>query len=113
MAEYVDMFRETHPKGRKRYVCCECRGAITPGEIHQKIDALFEGKFYTYRTCTDCENDRNRIEKGLHVDDMSGWGYLSESEDFEDRGDLRDNLRWRKYRRNESAWPDTNNFLYQ
>jgi hypothetical protein len=68
-AEYNDVHRITHVRARKTHVCEECTRSIAPGEVHQRLDALYEGRWILARTCAHCE------AAGVFLDVLCG-GYL-------------------------------------
>ena len=61
---------------RKPAVCVVCRQIIKPGEQYEYRSDLHEGKFYQYKTCNLCVQDRFRIVKyelleGCEIDEAS------------------------------------------
>jgi hypothetical protein len=59
--EYADVYRESNPVARKRYVCQECRLPILPGERYQRVFSVFEGRAMTSHTCAVCQWFMERI----------------------------------------------------
>lgn len=50
-----------HPTARKEHVCCECGGAIKPGEKYQLFKGIWDGEAARFKTCTDCEALRREV----------------------------------------------------
>jgi hypothetical protein len=55
------------PKARKQHTCCECNGAIEPGEVHELITAHKEGAWIRPRShmvCAILREDVRGVAKG-------------------------------------------------
>lgn len=39
--------------------CCECQRSIEPGEVYEHYKGMYDDKWYTYDTCSDCLSIRN------------------------------------------------------
>lgn len=68
--ESPSVYNRTMPTAQKQHLCCECGGAIQPGEKYERVEGLWDGKFSTFKTCPDClallcENEPCRIYGGL------------------------------------------------
>ncbi len=59
--ESPDVMTTTHPKARKQHRCCECHGAIMPGEQYEKITGIWNGEPETYKTCAVCAAKRQEV----------------------------------------------------
>jgi hypothetical protein len=66
----ADLYRESTPKARKQHVCCECGATIDPGETYQRVEGMWDGRFYTFKTCDFCAQVRLKAEH-----DVNGYGY--------------------------------------
>ena len=52
---------EKHPKARIEHTCSECYRKIQKGEIYESYRAIYDGSWYTTKTCIDCESVRNAL----------------------------------------------------
>ena len=59
---------ETWRKARKAHTCCECGGAIAPGDLYQDTTGIWGGRPSRYRTCKGCVEVRLAFNCG-------GWIY--------------------------------------
>ena len=57
--EALSFYTETSPTARKQHKCCECHRVINPKEKYEKIAGMWDGRFDTYKTCSDCTEIRN------------------------------------------------------
>lgn len=79
MCEYPTFYSESHPIAARAHRCCECRGAIEPGEKYLVATGSWGGDFGTYKVCSDCEELRAQVSAGLGpYDDPLAFGYLLE-----------------------------------
>ncbi len=64
-----DAYTIVRPRARVAHRCDECRRVIDPGEHYEKITALWEGSWQTYKTCHHCERARQwlKIVCGGHL----------------------------------------------
>jgi len=56
-------YTESKPRARQRHQCCECLGWIEPGENYQRITGVWDGQGSSYKTCRQCADLRQRIQK--------------------------------------------------
>ena len=56
-----EFFTSTMRKARKQHKCCECGGIIEYGEQYQYISGMWDGCFYTFKTCEKCEDLRDSL----------------------------------------------------
>lgn len=62
-----EFYAESDRRARKAYKCCECNGAIAPGELYQYVAGKSDGSIFTARTCLVCAE----IRKAFCCD--GGW----------------------------------------
>ncbi len=74
---------------RKRHKCCECRGWIEPGETYRYASGIWDYP-ESFKFCADCDALRAEVDEGVHGEDATPLGMLSESV-----GEGDDNLRAR------------------
>jgi hypothetical protein len=76
-------------RARKRHRCGECRGLIEPGQHYEETRGLWEGRWFTYKTCVSCSVIGRTLLEGCY-----GLGCLAEclfeSFEYSDRVDSRD-----------------------
>lgn len=53
--EYAKVFERSYPRARKDHECYECRDTIKRGELHCRINMLFDGAWSSWRECSLCE----------------------------------------------------------
>ena len=63
MCELPAFMNTEHPKARKEHKCFECGGVIQKGEKYEKIEGVWDGNFYRFKTCNDCAELRNEFMK--------------------------------------------------
>lgn len=56
--EFVDA---RHFRARKAHECCECGREIAPGEEYERTSGKWDGDFYTFKTCEQCEDLRDSL----------------------------------------------------
>lgn len=83
--EQPKFYRRENPKCRKVTKCCECRGEIKVGEQYHKVSGVWGAEFDTYRTCNDCEQLRDEINKDRGSQEGTYFGGLFE--DCSETGD--------------------------
>jgi hypothetical protein len=66
VVEEPTLYRETWPRARRLYMCCECGDKIHTGEQYQCTTGLWEDEWATYRTCMLCAKIRT---------DYCAWGW--------------------------------------
>lgn len=49
-----DVYRESFPRARKQYECCECGAFIQPGDQYRNTFGVWGGQQDTFRTCLPC-----------------------------------------------------------
>lgn len=65
--EVPEFYEETYPRARKVHRCCECHGAIRPGEVYAKCVGKWDGTLDAYeqhRACRDFAAAVNRTWSG-------------------------------------------------
>jgi hypothetical protein len=72
--EPATIYREELRRARKQYSCGECGDPIKVGALHEVSTGLWDGKWYTHRTCARCVNVR--------TDYFYRWIYGCMVEDF-------------------------------
>ena len=58
-ASPADFLRESIVTARQTHICTECRGAIITGEQYEYVCGFWDGEFYTFKTCQDCQSLRD------------------------------------------------------
>lgn len=61
MCELADHAETTYPTARKRHACCECNRPILPGSEYQRVQGVWDGKWWTFKTHHRC----NRVRLAL------------------------------------------------
>ena len=83
--ELPDVFRETFPRARKDYRCCECGERIAPGYRHHLATGKWAGEWLSYRTCGGCHDVREELRACMCSDALAdghpGFGCLEEWRD--------------------------------
>ena len=76
---YHDDLPEVHTTqvraARKPHACYECGETIRPGAKYEYVRGLWDGRWYTFRTCTRCLMVRRKF--------FVSWIYGMMVEDFE------------------------------
>ena len=62
------LFHEQWRTARQAHKCCECGGAINPGETYQYVTGIWDGEWHAYKTCERCVDLRNALESVWCVD---------------------------------------------
>lgn len=52
-------------KARKPHKCCECHGAVQPGERYERVVGCYEGDFWESVTCARCLDIRRWIKNQI------------------------------------------------
>jgi len=56
-----EFFSKSTHTARKQHICCECKGAIEPGQKYEDAVGKGEGIFQRYKTCLACLEIRKRF----------------------------------------------------
>ena len=56
-----EVFTEKIRTARKAHRCCECHESIEPGESYEWVKGLWDGQWFTFKTCQCCQEDRQRM----------------------------------------------------
>jgi hypothetical protein len=84
-----EFYRSKIVTAKKRHKCCECHKSILPSEKYEYVSQLFEGEFFTHKTCLDCLSVRNEFFcDGWWFEDI--WEHLM-AHINELRGDISEN----------------------
>lgn len=90
-AEGPEVSQETTPRARKTYHCSECGEGIPKGERYQRIDGLWEGIWWTFRTHLVCVKIRETLcpcaplgELNMSLIDQYGIDLVSDPTEWED-----------------------------
>lgn len=83
--DYPTVFVETHPRARKRWLCCECTSPIVPGERYQRAFGVWDRSPDTHVTCLLCAWLRDAI---VAADFCPTYGGLCEAVDAYEGGEL-------------------------
>ena len=75
-----DFCKFTFRTAKKAHICCECSGAILPGEWYQHCVSVADGSAASFKTCGDCAELRDTLiaECGLYEDEAPEFGGLHE-----------------------------------
>jgi hypothetical protein len=65
-------------KARKAHRCCECHGAILPGEMYHHHHGVWDGEPSDYKVCMDCEALRDECDRDVEYDECTPFGGLLE-----------------------------------
>jgi len=57
--DYSTCLSDTYPIARKEHICCECNETIKPGEKYNVYTGVYDGDFFTKKTCLICDRIRN------------------------------------------------------
>ena len=60
--ERCDVWNVTTPRARKSHHCYECGCEIPKGTLHERINAMFDKEWNTYRCCVSCVGIRASVE---------------------------------------------------
>lgn len=61
MCELPECFVKVTRRARKEHRCCECRGAIKPGELYHYASGIWLGKPDQFKTCAECQAMRDEV----------------------------------------------------
>ncbi|MCW9309494.1 hypothetical protein N5I72_04325 [Klebsiella variicola] len=63
-------------KARKLHRCCECYGAINPGDTYEKVFVVQDGDASNFKTCQKCAEARDwLLNETDWPDDIDGEGH--------------------------------------
>lgn len=63
-------------KARKLHRCCECHGAINPGDTYEKFFVVHDGDASNFKTCQKCAEARDwLLNETDWPDDIDGEGH--------------------------------------
>ena len=54
-----DFYDDRYIKARKPHRCCECNGAIEPGDLYERVTLQYEERWSHYSTCMLCVEIRS------------------------------------------------------
>lgn len=78
-AEAPSVYTVSAPTARRHHRCCECGGYIESREAYQLIKGCWDGRWYTFKTCVDCESIRSEVDAGVdYYEERPPLGCLSE-----------------------------------
>lgn len=60
-AESPEFVETTHPTARKTHKCYECGRRIEAGEAYERTAGKWDGEFYVFKTCEQCEDLRDSL----------------------------------------------------
>ena len=60
-AEEPEFIASTHPTAKKAHKCYECGRQIYAGEVYERTSGKWDGKFYVFKTCEQCEDLRDSL----------------------------------------------------
>jgi hypothetical protein len=63
--EPASAYVQSWHKARKQHKCYECHRAIHPGELYEKVWAIWDGNMGVVKTCTRCLDLREYVK--VHV----------------------------------------------
>jgi hypothetical protein len=79
-------------KARKAHKCCECHGAIQPGESYAYHHGIWDGEPGAWKTCQECEALREEInstvdhpDEGVAFEGLCEWIFESGEQGWIDR----------------------------
>lgn len=78
--------KETRPRARQTYTCCECGEKIQVGERYQCVSGLWSNGWMAFRTCLRCAKVRSDYGGALFGDlreqilECSGIDYVRDPE---------------------------------
>lgn len=67
------------PVARKEHKCCECESVISKGERYELFEAVWDGEFGRYKTCSICVAVREEAQHDLRFDEGIAFGCLWET----------------------------------
>lgn len=74
------IIRTSRPVARKEHRCCECAGAIAPGQRYERTAGCWDGNWDEYVTCLLCVEIRDHFACG----ERGGWVYTQVWEQLEE-----------------------------
>lgn len=82
-ADPMTFCRQSMRRAGREHTCCECGRAIEKGETYSNDAGLFEGHWYTYKTCLHCVSG----PRAWLLAQCGGWCYHGIYEDMRDHRD--------------------------
>ena len=79
MCEYPSCYGHEQRKARKAHTCCECHGAIQPGETYHYHHGVWDHEASDFKVCIDCEALRDEYDSDSHPEDCTPFGELTET----------------------------------
>lgn len=85
MCEMPSCYGHEERKARKAHKCCECHGAIQPGELYHFWNqgryhhGVWDGKASNYKVCVDCEALRAECDEDARPDERTPFEGLLDS----------------------------------
>ena len=76
-AEMPSVFSERYRNAHKDHKCCECHRIIKAGERYHFAKGCWEGKWYEFKTCEECDELRHELED-TYSGELAPFGYLRE-----------------------------------
>ena len=99
----VQVLSRSEPKARTSHKCQMCFRVIDPGETYERQFNVFDGRAYTWKTCTHCQ----ALMRLASIEYEADEGYSDETIDEWEPGDvweLRLKALWRKkWRRKDGS----------
>lgn len=77
--EGPDVYWKSNPMARKEHKCCECGSIISVGERYELFEAVWDGEFGRYKTCTICCTVRDEAQSDLRLNEGIVFGCLWET----------------------------------
>ena len=111
MSDQASVYSEWTRKARKPHKCCECRGAIQPGETYHVFSGCWDGEWSDFKTCPDCNKLRSEIGTDCGWHDGEGLLFGQLYEDVFGSKDLEWITRFMDTRRNRNAQESPNGWM--
>lgn len=89
--EFPTAYKMVKRTARKKHRCCECRGAIQPGEQYNYHSGVWEGEPASFKVCIDCDvlRDQVRLDCDLLPEEIPALGCLADDLEFSHLDDFR------------------------
>lgn len=62
-----EFYEAAYHTARKEHICGECRRVIAKGSRYEYASGKFDGDFFAFKTCLDCEAIRNAFNCGSAI----------------------------------------------
>ena len=79
MCEMPSCYGHEERKARRAHKCCECHGAIQPGEKYHYHHGVWDGEASDYKVCADCEALRTECDRDARHDECTPFEGLHDS----------------------------------